>query len=293
MAIYERADIEAPNTPHKIFDEFGRYGELKETKEAGWIYKKLEELFEDGNFALGCFHRMVKTVSATNYGDYRPEVAKQLKAEKILEGRRSLMTFLEKHLSAAEKGMEAAEKRILEITQPEPPEFLKTNECTAQLFREREIRDLLRQTDPLERRSLVKGNLDFIKALVNSPAPIIKEEVLNEFRREYAFQLDPSLKQMVDDNKIIYNKVRKAAAQINATCVRMLLDNKLRDPLPELEHFRVFKPASEYEKTIADERSLASVRKTIETARKRKLSEVEEGERVDVRQRLAPKNIPH
>jgi hypothetical protein len=276
VIMYERPDSGSPNKPHSIIESFSYLKELKFKKIDGFIYDKIEPLYNDAETSLSALRETCRRIEQTNWSDFKPEVAKQKKAEMILKSRRNLMTTFAKHLHEAETGMKTVQSRIMAITEPEDLAGMPAGKAIAIGLREREIRDRLLATDPKERRNLIRGNKSFLQACVNSPIPILKKEVLDEFRREYAFDYDPSAKLLEEDSKSIYQAIRKEAAAVNASAVRMLLMYKVEDPLPADEHFKVFTPSKEHEAVIAEEKSLNSVKRKIKFETERKfLSEQE------------------
>jgi len=276
VIMYSRPDSGSPSAPHSIIETFSYLKELKFKKIDGFIYDKVEPLYNDAETSLSALRETCRRIEQTNWGDFKPEVAKQKKAEMLLKSRRNLMNTFAKYLHEAETGMATVKTRIMGLTEPESLEGMSAGKAIAIGLREREIRDRLLATDPKERRNLIRGNKEFIKACVNSPIPILKKEVLDEYRRQYAFDSDPSAKLLEEDSKSIYQAIRKEAAAVNASAVRLLLMFKLEDPLPADEHFKVFTPLKEHEAVIAEEKSLNSVKRKIKFETERKyLSEQE------------------
>lgn len=162
------------------------------------------------------------------------------------------MSFLRKHIERYKSEVAAVQNEILRVSQPET--FSDPTKAMLAELRNQEIRQIIRNTEPKKRGDMVKGNLDFIKALVSSPDALLNSEHLTELRREYAFTQDPSLIAKEADQKLIYKAVRARAAEISATSAKMLINGKIEDPLSPTEFYQVFPPQSEHEQVLADNR---------------------------------------
>jgi hypothetical protein len=279
---YDRK-TEKPEKLHPIQEDFAMYEQLNLKADPGWIVPHLTELHEDSRFALHRLFSVIDDVTKRDFSEYRPEIATTKKAEAILDARRKFMTFMKKHITKAQKDIEAMERKILQMTQPET--INDPTRAMLQELRNQEIRSLVRNTDPKYRHDLIRSNVEFIKALVSSPDEIISKESLTELRREYAFTEDPTLKEEERDTKDLYRYVRKRAGEVNATATVRLLHAKIDDPLPPNELFEVFPPRNDYEKYLTRQKTQKYERAKNEAERKEKFLEENEGINLEVQAR--------
>lgn len=281
--MYKRPTTAKPEKEPYLKTNFGAYGFINTDNDPGWISPYLQELMDDGNYALSQFLSMVKTAKEQDMSDYKPEIAAAKKAEMILKGKRALMTFLTKHIEKYKSDANAVSNAILRVTEPsQPSDQVK---ALLQELRFKEIRDNLRNIDPKHRRQAIAGNLERIKAIVGNPDPgdiIISEDSLTEIRREYAFSMDSTLAEQEKDQREIYKAVRARAADINATATKMLIDSKLNDPTPPAEHFAVFEPQDDHERAFADKRILSWQRKQAEEARLKQFESKRQGLNMEI-----------
>ena len=253
--MYKRPAPKAEGKPHPINAEFQHYGFINTEHDQPWISPHLEELMNDGRFALHQFSRSIDDIINSDWNDFKPEIAKQKKAELILKSKRALMSFLKKHIEGYKGEINAVYNSILRVTEPaQPSDPMK---LMLQEMRLREIRENLKNIEPKRRRESIAGSLERLQAVISNPDPndiIIDQNALTELRREYAFKQDPSLIKQEKDQQKIYKAVRARAADINATAAKMLIYSKLDDPLPPAEHFEVFTPQDDHELEIANRR---------------------------------------
>ena len=163
-------------------------------------------------------------------------------------------------------------------------------------LKNQEIRNILRNIEPKLRRNRVKGNLAFIQAASGAPDEIISEDFIKECRREIAFKENPELKVEEEEAKEIYNFVRRRAGEANATGIKILIQNKLDDPLPAAELYATFPPRTDHEKLYVDKRILEEGRAAEVIARKKRFEQEKEGTNLDVQRRISGRNkasIPH
>lgn len=285
---YKRPDPKKSEKEHLLQKEFGHYGFVNVNADPAWISPHVQELMDDGRFALHQFSTSIDSAKGLNMAEYRPEIAKAKKEEMILKGKRALMGFLKKHIEKYKGEVRAVENAILRVTQPDSPSDL--TKALLQEMRFREIRDNLRNIEPKRRRDAVAGNLERMQAIISNPDPsdvIIAQDALAELRRDFAFQADPSLIEQEKDQKEIYRAVRARAAEVNATAAKMLIFSKIDDPLPPAEHFEVFEPQSEHEQVFAKDRILTWDKKQMEIARVKEFAEKNAGINLQAGERAA------
>ena len=285
---YKRPDPKKPVKEHPLQTEFSAYGFINTANDPGWISPHLQELMDDGRFALSQFSSAIDSAKALKMDDYKPEVAAAKRAELILKGKRALMSFLKKHIEKYKSESNAVSNAILRIT--EPATHTDPMKAMLQELRYKEIRDNLRSIDPKRRRDAVAGNLERMQAILGNPDPgntIIAESALVELRREFAFRADPSLIEQEKDQRQIYKAVRSRAAEVNATSEKMLIYAKIESQLPPVEHFEIFTPETDHEKVLADNRVLAWDKKQMEIATQKEFVEKNEGVNLDRDERAA------
>ncbi len=249
--------------PHSIQTDYSGYGQISILSDPGWIQEMLQELHDDGKFALGQFSRVIATIKKRDLSEYRLDVARKKQNDDLQEAKKSFMSFLSKHIKRAKSNHEAVKNKILRMTEPETP----SDPVKAMLMemKNQEIRSLIRNLDPKIRLDVVRGKPDYLKAVISSPDQLIHPDGLLKIRRDYAFSIDESLEEEEKDAQLIYRAIRRRAGEINATSTKMLVDVDLDDPTPPKDYFEAFPPESDYEKYHAEKR--------IETYEKEKMAE--------------------
>jgi len=283
---YKRPVIKKEIKLHNLRREFGIYGFIDISNDQPWISPHLIELHDDARYALSQFSSAIKAVNEMEVSHLKPEAAKKLKTEMVLNAKRVLMSFLKKHRMKYEDEVVKVEQMILRQTQPDSPS--DPIKALQQDMKLREIRDRLRQIPPQERRDAVAGSLERIQAVVSNPDPgdlIIDANALIEIRREFAFKQDPSLVQQEKDQREILKAVRKRAGDISATSAKMLIYYKMEDPLPPSEFFDVFNPQTAHEQAYADQRIQRWERRQAEDEKKIKFEEENEGVNIEAGER--------
>ena len=294
--MYKRPILQRPEKPHKLQENWGVLGQIDTSNDPGWIHQHLVDLMNDGCFALSQFQAAVTTARDQNMSDYKKEVADAKRAELLLKGKRALMSFLKKHIDKYRSEVTAVENAILRITEPETP-----SDPMAQMVldqRRREIRDNLKKIDPRNRRDVIAGSLERLQAVISNPDPldvIVDPDALVELRRDFAFRQDPTLRNMEEDQKIIYRSVRARAGQISATANLMLIHGKLDDPLPPAEFYETFPPRSEHEAVIVKNIIRRYEAKQDKIAQDKEWDEKNEGVNLGRQERVErlKKGIPH
>ncbi|HAJ27082.1 MAG TPA: hypothetical protein DCG53_07535 [Syntrophus sp. (in: bacteria)] len=271
--MYKRPLGDLNKKPHPILEEFAPYEMLSLAMDQSWI--DLTELHDDARYALSSFLPIVENAKRMDLSEYKESIAKVKRSEPILQGRKALLSYLEKHISKAKSDVAAAGNAILRVTEPESPG--DPTKALLQELRQQEIRGIIRATDPKHRNDLVAGNRDFIRALVNSPDQIFDKDHLTNLRREFAFEIDPTLRQMERDSELVYRAIRKRCGEVNAISVKALIDSRLEDPLSPEEYFKVFTPETDIEKVYADKRILSWQREQDKAARRKEFEDKNQG----------------
>ena len=272
---YKRPFHEKPAKPHPLEVDFGHHGQFTIKNDPGWLYRACTGFMEDGNFALHQLHSTIGRVKALDLSEYKDEIAKQKRTKPVHEARLALLTFMKKYVDGAKADIARVREAILRET--EPPTEKDPVRAMLQELRHQEIRGIIRATEPSHRGGLVDGNLAYIQACVGAPDDLISGEHLTDIRRAYAFGHDPSLADLEADTLATYKAVRKRAAEINATAVTMLLDDKIEDPVTPLEHYAVFEPETPYEGELAAKRILSYERQQEAAAKKREFEAMNPG----------------
>lgn len=292
---YKRPTVRKEPKPHPI-EEYSVYGYINTANDDPWISKNLADLHDDSRFALHQFSSVLDSVNKMEVSHLKPEAAKKLKMEMVLNAKRSLMSFLKKHREYGEAEVAKVQQAILRATEPES--YSDPIKALQQEMRLKEIRENLKQIEPRNRRDAIAGRLERLQAVVSNPDPgdiIIDQSALTELRREYAFKLDPSLVEEEKDQKEILRALRKRAGDVSATSVRMLIYNKLDDPLPPLEFFETFPPQTEHEGAYAEKRIQAWERRALAAENREKFDEADEGLNLEAGERVErlKKGIKH
>lgn len=264
--MYKRPYLEVPKE-HPLQIEFGAYKMLSAHLDSGWERKHLEDLMGEGRIFLAQISDTIDRIKSANYSDYKKEAAAKKKSELVANARKTLLEAVKKYIDQAELNVTATKNKVLRVTENE------ASSDPIKESRQKEIRDWIRQQDPRNRVDLVSGNVEYIKAVVGSPVPIFASDVLEKLRYDAAYQLDPSLQLELNDANLIYKKVRGRAAEINSISVKMLIDQKIDDPVPPEEHFSVFNPLSEHEQSLADKVILNHQREITKAENKKKFDD--------------------
>jgi hypothetical protein len=268
---YKRVDKAKNPEESLIQKQWGFLKQLTTHLDPGWIEDHLKELHEDSLFGLHQVSKAVDHAKSLDLKDYKPEAIKERREVPVLAAKRALLTFLKKYIDKAQDDVSSVSNTILRETEPEPssdPIKLMLRELKLQ-----EVRGLIRQTAPKDRPELIKGNLLFLQACIDSPDQLISDENFIKFRREFAFASDPSLEQWELDTKRIYDAIRKRAGEISATANMMSIEEKIEANIPPAEHFKVFPPRDEHEQALADKMIHTYERKIVDEERKKKIEE--------------------
>lgn len=282
---YQRLFYEKPSQLHPLEINFGHHGQFSVRNDAGWLYKACEELMEDGNFALHTMRDVIERVKKLDVSDYRDEVAKRKKAEPVLNARMALLTFIRKHIDAAKADIGKVRAAILRETEPLPEK--DSVKAMLQELKNQEIRGIIRSTEPKHRDDLIRGNIQYIQACIDAPDDLISQDHLEELRRELAFTKDPALVNLEKDTEQIYKAVRKRAGEINATAVKMLIEEHLDDPVPPAEHYSVFEPETPYDRELANRKITSYQKQQDQAAKKIEFEEREKGINFEIKRRAA------
>jgi hypothetical protein len=293
---YKRKDLQRPEKPHKLQENWGSLGQINTMNDPGWIHPNLVELMDDGGFALSQFQAAIESAKNLDMTELKPEIAMAKRTELVLKARRASLTFLKKHVEKFKSDMNAVSNKILRVTEPASPS--DPMKAMLQQMAAKEIRDNLRNINPKDRRAAIAGNLERMQAVISNPDLsdiIIGAEALTELRREFAFKQDPSLIEEEKDQREVYKAVRARAGEINATAAKMLILSKLDDPLPPVEHFEIFTPETEHEQAYADRRVQLWQEAQNKIENDKKFAEKNEGVNLQAGERAVriARGIPH
>lgn len=257
---YVRPTLAKPAKPHPLETNFGAYRQIKSKDDPAWIIPHLLDLHDVADFYLSRFRKTVAAAMDMDLSEYKPEVAKAKRSEKILDERRALMKALQGYIEKARASAQASTAAILRATAPDiPADSLKALRLEV---RQAEIRNLIRAMEPEKRKEFVQGNLERIQALISSPDEILPEATMTEIRRAFVLSKDPTIADEERDSRLIYEAVRRRAAEVSATAVRILQEAEIEDPLTKKEFFETFpqesgQAAYHAEKMVKEEQSRA------------------------------------
>jgi len=273
---------------------WGKFGQLKTKNDPQWINTHLEEVHEDGALLLHFFDTQLNAMNNLDVSAFKRDVAMQKKTEILNNARKKILSSLKKHIDHYKDECNKVEQAILRVSEPDSPN--DPNKTTLQFLKFQEVRNLIRATEPKLREQMVAGNILYIQALINAPDEIISKSTLNRLRRDYAFKIDPTLRDQEADQELIYKTVRRRCAEINATASKILINNNIDDPTNPKDHFSTFPPESEHEQVYADNRIREFDRREEARARQKEFDEKEsEGieEKAEKIERGKRKEIPH
>ncbi len=288
--LYKRKEVGIRQEPHGLWTDFNKYGQLSMQMDDPFVSHHLEDLHDKGNFALTQLERIIKKIQTEDLSEYRIEVAQRKKAEQIHKARLAILSFMKERIEADKEEVMKVKNAILRLT--EVPEEKDPAKAMRQELRLSEIRNIIRSLDPKDRPAMIKqnmGNVEFLQACVTSPDEIIDQDFLLNARREYAFQIDPSLQQLEADTILLYMATRKRAGEINASSLMMLMEEDFEDPISPVEHFDCFMPDSGYERYWA-EKKLRRWQSDQDAAERRAHWE-EHNKGIDFQSGIAPKKL--
>jgi hypothetical protein len=284
---YKRPIVQKQTMPHKVYDEWGHLGQLSD-HEAGWVYPHIVDMLDEARLSLAQFSSVIAQVNAMDVSEYKKSIAQEKKNKMILAARRALMGFLKRPIEKYRSDVAAIGNVILRVTEPDRPN--DPMKLMLQEMRFREIRDNLKNIEPKRRREAIAGSLERLQAVIGNPDPsdvIIAADALKEMRRDYAFKQDPSLIEQERDAALLYKAVRAKAGEVNASAVKMLIQNKMDDLMPPTEHYALFTPESDHEKVLADNRIRAWDKQQAEIVRRKEFDEKYEGLNMQAGERAA------
>ena len=283
---YKRRLAAKKSEQHDLVKLFGHLGQLTLHLDAGWHenYENfLDDLHSAGVIALSQIKDTLKRANELDVSDYKPEVGKRKRGELVKSAQHALLSFLKQSIQAAGTNLTQVREKILRVTQVAQTDPSKP--MTKQDFRLAQIANYLQTVDPKDRPAVIKGNLDFIKACIDSPIPLLSPDHLIEMRREYAFTVEPELALEERDAAEMYDLVRRRAGEINATAIKMIVDNKLDDQVTPPEFFDTFPPRNDFEKAQSQKRIQAWTREQDKQAKRAEFEAADKGLNLEIQDR--------
>jgi hypothetical protein len=233
-----------------------------------WTHYRLNDFYNKSTQALGELLRKTKEVQNMDFSEYKDGVAKSKRKQILHDSRKKILDIIEKEIQELNQNVENVENRILDYTKPKEYEDKIENLTSA--MRQQEIRSMLRQMPPKERKrflheSLENDNLDTLHALVNSPDKLINDEELTGIRKQYVLNRNQSLGNALNDAKTLRDVVRAKAASVNSTSLAILRAEGFDDdPCSKQEHFIAFPPRNERSASIARKVILSEQRQQVQ-----------------------------
>lgn len=245
---YKRQLLKKPTEADPLQVMFGHYGQLSIEQDPGWLYPKAKSLHTAGHLALNQMQDTIERVLSVDWSPYRIEVARERQAESVKKARLALLGFLDKEIKAANEQVSKIQNEILRETAPIEA---TGNQAIIQEMRDSERRAYIRdKVEPKNRREFIASDVQWIRAAINSPDPLIDPAALHDIRRQWAFSQDPSLAELEKDSIAEAAYIRKRSAEINATAAALLIKSKIPDPISSEELYQVFTPRSDYEAAL-------------------------------------------
>lgn len=226
MPPYKRPFVELKDQ-HDLVKEFSFYKQIK-PDQSGWLQKELGELNQSGLIALRQFRRAIDQAKGLQLSELKDEIAKARRAEPLVKAREAAYSFLKRGLDIAAERVEKSRNMILRVTAPE--DHADPTKALLAELRLQEIRNLIRAADQKDRRALISDKLDFIRAAIGSPLPLIDPDALEQIRYQFAFAQDPSMADMLRDDQVVYNETRQRASEIAGTLAALAVENGLDLP---------------------------------------------------------------
>lgn len=240
---------------HHNINLFQDYGSLETDHLPTYTHFTLEKLFDETFPILSETLSIGQQIRDTDFTPYNSNHAKKLKDEIVLQPRRKLHNIIQKFLSQAEENKKNVDDRIKSYSVPkntdDPVQTIRT-ELQAQ-----EIRNLVRHLSLDEKKEWLDNSIErkdatVLQAISSAPDKLIPTNLLNEYQRKLAFQLNPDLENYEQQTITLAKTVREYSAKINSVQQVILLKQKIDDPVSKSEHFATFPPQDEHTKEMAE-----------------------------------------
>lgn len=239
---------------HHNINLFRDYGSLDTEHLPTYTHSTLEKLFNEVFPILSETLSIGQQIRDKDFSPYNPAYAKKLKDEIAIGPRRKLHTVIKKFIAQATENKKNVDDRIKSYSVPkssdDPVQTIRT-ELQAQ-----EIRNLVRHLSLDEKKEWIENSIErkdpvVLQAISTSPDKLLPTNLLNEFQRKLAFQLNPELQNYEQQTINLAKTVREYSAKINSVQQVILLKQKLDDPISKSEHFETFPPQDEHLKEMA------------------------------------------
>jgi len=234
---------------------YDSYGELTFHDIPTFSEGQLKKLFNEAEPVLRETLNSINEIKTTDYSNYKKEYAKQLKRDTLLKPRKKLHDIFKKYFQESEQSNLMITERIKNHSKVKLSDNI--HETIRQVARLDECRNILRSKSIEEKKEIIQQGIErndptFLIACGDSPDSILPDKTLNEFQELWAFQVEPELKEHQFQIQQINKLVRRKAGELNATQLKMLMNESMEDPISKTEHFDTFQPVTEYEQINAN-----------------------------------------
>lgn len=239
---------------HHNINLFRDYGSLDTEHLPNYVHATLEKLFDESFPILSETLSIGQQIRDKDFSPYNPAYAKKMKDEIAIGPRRKLHSVIKKFLAQAQENKKNIEDRIKSYSIPknsdDPIQTIKSE------LQFQEIRNLVRHLSLQEKQEWIDNSIErkdptVLQAISSSPDKLIPTNLLNEYQRKLAFQLNPELENYESQTITLAKVVREYSAKLNSVQQVCLLKQKVDDPISKQEHFQTFEPTDPHTKEMA------------------------------------------
>ena len=239
---------------HHNINLFSDYGSLETDHLPSYTHHTLEKLFDEVFPILSETLSIGQQIRDKDFSPYNQNYQKKLKDEIAIGPRRKLHAVIQKFLSQAQENQKNIDDRIKSYSVP------KKSDDPIQTIREQfqfqEIRGLVRHLSLQEKKEWIENSIErkdpvVLQAISSSPDKLLPTNLLNEYQRKLAFQLNPELENYEQQTINLAKITREYSAKINSIQQVILLKQKIDDPVSKQEHFQTFPPTDPHTQEMA------------------------------------------
>ena len=209
-----------------------------------WMHFRVDKFYNRAHSAISNLLDTIVQTRNTDFSDYKEDVAQLKKSQLIQESRQKILDVIRTEFKETNQTIMNLNHKIMEVTVHHGKDG-KVD--LADSMRYQEVRTHLNGLTLKERKRAIEhafdsGDMTMIKAVGDSPIDLIDPDKLLTMRKDFAIRNDKKLGNAYVDAIAMAKKIREKAGSINATCIKILQDEKLSDPISAKQHFAVFQP---------------------------------------------------
>jgi hypothetical protein len=209
-----------------------------------WMHFRVDKFYNKAHKAISNLLDTIVQVRNTDYGEYKDDIAEMKKSTLIEESRGKILDVIREEFNEVNQNVIDMNHKVMEVTNYHDKDG-KVKLQDALIYQE--IRTHLNGLSLKNRQAVIdkaftEGKMDVIKAVGHSPVDLIDPDKLLKMRQDFAMKNDRKLGNAYNDAKAMAKKIREKGGSINATCVTILQEEGLDDPVTAKQHFAVFQP---------------------------------------------------